>query len=57
MTELSASEIMIQENTRKLMELKKYEAGHRNSFFDRAVYYAVEHEIEYLEKQNKELEV
>lgn len=53
---MHATEIMIQENNRKLRELKKYEADHRNSFFDRAVYYAVIHEIKYLEKQNKELE-
>jgi hypothetical protein len=56
MTKLSVSDIMIQENNRKLVELKKYETEHYNDLPAGSIYWAVVHEIEYLEKENKKLE-
>ncbi|MCQ2009293.1 MAG: hypothetical protein ABF629_04235 [Sporolactobacillus sp.] len=47
---------MIQENNRKLNTLKKYEIGHHNDLLTDPIYWAVVHEIEYLDKENKEIE-
>jgi hypothetical protein len=52
-----AVEIMIEENNVKLKYLREYEQDYRHHFSkrERALYYAIEHEIAYLEKENKEL--
>jgi hypothetical protein len=47
---------MTEENNRKLKVLKKYEIDHHNDLPAGPIYWAVVHEIKYLEKQNKELE-
>ncbi|MCO7125155.1 hypothetical protein NIE88_05125 [Sporolactobacillus shoreicorticis] len=51
----NASEAMIEENNRALVDLKKYEEEHRNDLPSSAIYWAVVHEIEALEKENREL--
>ncbi|MCO7125635.1 hypothetical protein NIE88_07615 [Sporolactobacillus shoreicorticis] len=53
MNQWNVADALIEENNRSLIELRKYADEHRYSFNDRAVYYAVENEIERLEKQNK----
>ncbi|MCL1632794.1 hypothetical protein M3N64_12770 [Sporolactobacillus sp. CPB3-1] len=53
---MSGIEAMIKINNAKLVELKNYEQNHKKSLVDRVIYYAVVHEIEYLERQNRELE-
>ncbi|MCO7126032.1 hypothetical protein NIE88_09615 [Sporolactobacillus shoreicorticis] len=55
MTELSASDIMIHENKRKLKFLKKYEADHYNDLSAGPIYWVVIHEIETLKRQNREV--
>lgn len=52
---MNGIEAIISLNNAKLRELNKYEQEHRDLLINRAVYWAVEHEIEYLKKQNKEL--
>ncbi|MDF2903006.1 MAG: hypothetical protein K0S25_644 [Bacillus sp. (in: firmicutes)] len=52
MKKWNAVDALIEENNRSLIDLRKYADEHRYSFKDRAVYYAVENEIERLEKQN-----
>jgi hypothetical protein len=49
----NAAQALIEMNNDKLIALRKYEEEHRCSFADRHVYYAVVHEIEDIEKQNK----
>jgi hypothetical protein len=51
--DMDSSEVLITLNKEKLTALRKYEKVHHYSFADRHVYYAVVHEIEKLEKQNK----
>jgi hypothetical protein len=53
----AAIEIMVEENNTKLKYLREYELDYRHHFSkrERTLYYAIEHEIAYLEKQNKEL--
>ncbi|WP_172968982.1 hypothetical protein [Sporolactobacillus terrae] len=51
----NASKAMIEENKRKLKALRKYEADHHNDLPSNAIYWAVVHEIEALEKKNREL--
>lgn len=52
---MHTAEIMIETNNRKLIALRQYESEHRNDLPADAIYWAVVHEIEYLEKQNREL--
>ncbi|BBN98748.1 hypothetical protein [Sporolactobacillus terrae] len=52
MNQWNATDALIEENSRSLIDLRKYADEHRYSFKDRAVYYAVENEINRLEKQN-----
>ncbi|SFF99748.1 hypothetical protein [Sporolactobacillus nakayamae] len=52
---LSSVEIMINTNNQKLIDLRKYEEEHHNDLPAGPIYWAVVHEIEYLEKQNQEL--
>ncbi|MCO7128177.1 hypothetical protein NIE88_20745 [Sporolactobacillus shoreicorticis] len=55
MVNWNASKAMIEENNRKLNALRKYETDHHNDLPASSIYWAVDHEIEYLERQNKEL--
>lgn len=50
---MNSYDVLITLNNEKLNALKIYEKEHRYSFADRHVYYAVVHEIENIEKQNK----
>lgn len=52
-SDMNSSEVLITLNNEKLNALKIYEKEHRYSFADRHVYYAVVHEVEDIEKQNK----
>ncbi|MCO7175579.1 hypothetical protein ACFP7A_00700 [Sporolactobacillus kofuensis] len=55
MIKFSASDTLITANNHKLSVLRKYEIDHRHNLPVDAIYWAVVHEIEYLEQQNKEL--